>query len=52
MWTLTKIGLFLAAIAGVLYSYKIYVLRQAGGKGFGVGRVPGVGAMYADSKRF
>ncbi|KAJ3534261.1 hypothetical protein NM688_g7163 [Phlebia brevispora] len=53
LWTFAKIGLFVAFVAGALYGYKIYALRQAGGKGFGIGRVPGVGGgLYPDAKRF
>ena len=48
-----KFGMGIAFVAGLLYSYKTYVLYQAGGKPFGGRRVPGVGGdFYSSSKRF
>lgn len=61
LWTLTKIVMFLGFVAGALWGYKTYVLRQASGKSFTMGgmgatmarNVPGVGGgLYSNSKRF
>ncbi|GJE91345.1 legume-like lectin family-domain-containing protein [Phanerochaete sordida] len=50
-----KFVLFVGVVAGVLYAYKTYTLRQAGGKGFGAGigrSGPALGNPFYDSKRF
>ena len=53
LWTFIKLLGGLGLVAGVLYAYKMYVLRTASGKGFGFGR-PGVGGGFytPHSKRF
>ena len=54
-WTLTKLALFVGVVAGALYGYKMYALKQArGGGAFGsVGRsMQGFGGGLYDSKRF
>lgn len=44
---------FFGVVAAMLYAYKTYVLRQATGKGFSIGKAGGMGSsLYADSKRF
>lgn len=50
-----KFMFFCVVVAGLLYAYKTYTLRQAGGKGFaaGFGRGgPALGSPFYDSKRF
>ena len=52
--TLFKFILFVGVVAGLLYGYKTYALRQAGrGFGAGMGRGgPSLGGAFYDSKRF
>ena len=58
-WTFMKLLFFVGIVAGVLYGYKAYSLKQARGGGFGpgafgsVGRsMQGFGGGIYDSKRF
>ena len=57
-WSFIKVCLFVGVVAGALYGYKTYALKQArggfGGGAFGnVGRsMQGFGSSAFDSKRF
>ena len=54
LYTVLKFVLFIGVVAGLLYGYKTYTLRQAG-KGFGSGMGRGgssLGGAFYDSKRF
>ena len=54
--TFVKFVLFCGVVAGLLYGYKNYALRQAGkdfASGFGFGqKAPALGSPFYDSKRF